>query len=58
MTSDLELIALRQQVGVLKPKNPRPKLSLWDRLIWLGLRGWWSKLASVLVVVKPETVVG
>jgi transposase InsO family protein len=54
----LELIALRQQVGVLKRKNPRPRLSLCDRLFWLGLRRGWSKWASVLVVVKPETVVG
>src|SRR5215831_16211141 len=53
----LELLALRQQVSVLKRKNPRPKLSLWDRLFWLGLRRWWSQWASVLVVVKPETVV-
>jgi len=34
----LELVALRQQVGVLKRKNPRPKLSRRDRLFWLGLR--------------------
>jgi hypothetical protein len=54
----LELVTLRQQVGVLKRKNPRPRLSLWDRLFWLSLRRWWSKWASVLVVVKPETVVG
>ena len=54
----LELVALRQQVGVLKCKNPRPQLSPWDRLFWLGLRRWWSKWARVLVVVKPETVVG
>jgi len=33
-------------------------LSLCDRLFWLGLRRWWSKWARVLVVVKPETVVG
>ena len=54
----LELVALRQQVGVLKGKNPRPRLSLCDRLFWLGLRRWWSHWASVLVIVKPETVVG
>ena len=54
----LELVALRQQVGVLKRKNPRPQLSPWDRLFWLALRRWWSKWTSVLVVVKPETVVG
>src|SRR6516164_9271822 len=54
----LELVALRQQVGVLKRKNLRPQLSPWDRLFWLGLRRWWSQWASVLVIVKPETVVG
>ena len=54
----LELVALRQQVGVLKRKNPRPRFSLWDRLFRLGLYRWWSKWASVLMVVKPETVAG
>lgn len=53
----LELAALRQQVGVLKRKNPRPKLSRWDRLFWLTLRRLWHNWASALVVVKPETVV-
>jgi hypothetical protein len=32
----LELVALRQQVGILKRKNPRPRLILWDRLLWLS----------------------
>ena|SRR5215467_8844086 len=54
----LQLVALRQQVGVLKRKNPRPRLSLWDRLFWLGLHRCWSQWASVLAIVKPETVVG
>src|SRR5215469_237406 len=54
----LELVALRQQVGVLKRKNPRPQLRLGDGLFWLGLRRWWSKWATVLTIVKPETVVG
>ena len=53
----LELAALRQQVGVLKRKNPRPKLSRWDRLFWLTLRRLWSNWASLLVIVNPETVV-
>ena len=34
----LEVIALRQQLGVLKRKNPRPRLHGWDRLFWIGLR--------------------
>lgn len=53
----LELAALRQQLGVLKRQNPRPKLSRWDRLFWMTLRRLWSTWASVLLIVKPETVV-
>jgi len=53
----LELAALRQQVGVLKRQNPRPKLSRWDRLFWMTLRRLWSRWARMLVIVKPETVV-
>src|SRR5215469_13632067 len=33
----LELVALRQQVGVLKRNKPQPLLSPWDRLFWIGL---------------------
>src|SRR5215472_16785073 len=53
----LELVALRQQVGVLKRKNPRPRLGRWYRLFWVALRRFWSRWAEVLIVVKPETVV-
>src|SRR5690349_15670386 len=53
----LEIIALRQQVVVLKRKNPRPRLSQWDRLFWVGLQRFRSRWAEALVVVKPETVV-
>src|SRR5262249_17269262 len=53
----LEIIALRQQVGVLKRKKPRPRLSQWDRLFWVALRRFWSRWAEALIVVKPETVV-
>jgi putative transposase len=54
----LEILALRQQVAVLKRKLPRPRLNPWDRLFWTTLRHVWSRWAEVLVVVKPETVVG
>jgi hypothetical protein len=46
----LEFIALRQQVGVLRRKNPRPRLNRGDRLSWLALRRRCSRWASVLVV--------
>ena len=54
----LEVLALRQQVAVLKRKRPRPKLNSWDRLFWTTLRQCWSRWPDVLVLVKPDTVVG
>ena len=54
----LEVLTLRQQVAVLKRKRPRPKLNCWDRLFWTALRQYWSRWMDVLVLVKPETVVG
>jgi hypothetical protein len=53
----LEILALRQQVAVLKRKRPRPKLTLMDRLFWTALRSGCSRWAEVLLIVKPETVV-
>lgn len=54
----LEVLALRQQVAVLKRKRPRPVLNSLDRLFWTSLRKFWSRWSDVLVIVKPETVVG
>jgi hypothetical protein len=54
----LELLALRQQVAVLKRKRPRPTLNSGDRLFWTTLRQFWSGWRDVLVIVKPETVIG
>ena len=44
-------------VVVLKRKNPRPRLSQWDRLFWVASRRFWSRWAEALIVVRPETVV-
>ena len=33
----LEIIALRQQLGVLKRKTPRPRLRMRDRIFWILL---------------------
>src|SRR4051794_21321278 len=54
----LEVLALRQQMGVLKRKRPRPRLSPLDRMSWTVLRTTWSHWRDALVIVKPETVVG
>ena len=48
---------MRQQVLVLKGKNPRPTLGRFDRLCWVALRRVWSRWTEVLVLVRPETVV-
>src|SRR5438067_1655986 len=54
----LEILALRRQVAVFKRKRPRPSLNSSDRLFWALLRRVWSGWKSVLIVVKPDTVVG
>jgi hypothetical protein len=53
----IEVLALRQQVAVLKRKRPRPVLNSWDRLFWTTLSHLWSRWSDVLVIVKPETVI-
>ena len=54
----LEVLALRQKVAVLKRKRPRPKLNSLDQLFWTTLRHCWSRWTEVLVIVKPDTVIG
>jgi len=53
----LEILALRQQIVVLKRKRPRPRLNQFDRLFWIILRRVWPRWTEVLLAVKPETVV-
>jgi hypothetical protein len=45
----LEILALRQQLAVLKPQRPRPSLNACDRLFWTTLR------ASGPVGPKPSS---
>jgi len=54
----LEVLAFRQQLAVLKRKRPRSALRLLDRLFWTVLRASWPRWKDVLLIVKPETVVG
>ena len=54
----LEVLALRQQVAVLKRKRPRPHLNRLDRLFWTTLRSVWPRWEDALVIVKPETIIG
>ncbi len=53
----LELLALRHQLGVLQRPVKRPKLTAGDRFLWAWLSGVWADWRSALVIVKPETVI-
>lgn len=53
----LENLALRQQLSVLKRRQPRPRLDLSDRLFWLLVRRYWSGWKQALRIVTPQTVV-
>ena len=38
----LEILALRQQIEILRRRNPRPKLRRTGRLFWIGLCRHWE----------------
>ena len=46
----------RQQLSVLKRRDPHPRLDLLDRFFWLLARRFWSGWKQALFVVTPETV--
>ena len=53
-----EILALRQQVAVLKRPRPRPSLRKADRVFWVILSCLWPGWRHALVIVRPETVIG
>ena len=53
----LEILALRHQLGVLQRSVKRPKLTPSDRLLWGTLATVWLNWCSALVIVRPETVI-
>jgi putative transposase len=54
----LEILALRHQLGVLQRSAKRPKLNPADRLLWAGLCQVWKDWRSRLFFVQPATVLG
>jgi len=55
---ELENLALRHQLGVLqRSARKRPRLTAGDRLLWVWLSRIWSDWRSVLVIVRPDTVI-
>jgi putative transposase len=54
----LEILALRHQLGVLQRSVKRPKLTASDRFLWAWLSATWRDWRSALILVQPETVIG
>jgi len=55
---ELELVALRHQVTVLRRQRPgQPRLFSADRLLWVWLYRIWPQVLNTMVLVKPATVV-
>jgi putative transposase len=52
----VEILALRHQLNVLRRSVHRPKLHSGDRWLWILLSRLWREWRSSLVIVKPETV--
>ena len=54
----LEILALRHQIGVLQRSVKRPKLTPADRLLWAWLCTVWKDWKSGVFIMKASTVVG
>lgn len=53
-----EVIALRHQLAVLHHQHGRrPRLQLFDRLLWTWLHRVWPRWRHSLLIVQPDTVV-
>ena len=54
----LEILALRHQLGILQRSVKRPILTLADRLLWAWLCAVWNDWQSSIFIVKAATVIG
>ncbi|HVC93396.1 MAG TPA: integrase core domain-containing protein [Pirellulales bacterium] len=53
----VEVLALKQQLAIYQRKHPHIRVWPRDRVFWTALSLLWGGWKSVLLVVKPETVV-
>ncbi len=53
----LENLALRQQLAMFERSHGRPKIADTDRAFWVALKDHLDHWVSILVVVKPSTVI-
>src|SRR5436309_1291931 len=54
----LEILALRHQIGVLQRSVKRPKLTAADRFLWAWLSSIWQDWRSGVFIIKASTVLG
>ena len=54
----LEILALRHQLGVLQRSVKRPKLTPADRFLWAWLSAVWNDWQSSVFIIKASTVIG
>jgi putative transposase len=54
----LEILALRHQIGILQRSVKRPKLTPADRLLWVWLCTLWQDWQSGVFIMKVSTVLG
>jgi transposase InsO family protein len=53
----VEILALRHQLGVLQRSVKRPKLTTADRLLWVWISTGWSEWRSSVFIVQAATVI-
>jgi len=53
----LEILALRHQLGVLPRSVKRPKLTAADRFLWAWLAAVWTDWQPSSIIIKPATVI-
>ena len=53
----IEVLALRHQLNILRRSVKRPRLTAADRFLWTRLSRFWTGWRSALLIVKPETVI-
>ena len=53
----IEVLAVRHPLNVLRRSVKRAKRTAADRLLWARLSRYWTGWRSALVIVKPETVI-
>jgi hypothetical protein len=54
----LEILALRHQLGVLQRSVKRPKLTSAGRFLWAWLSAVWNDWQSSVFIIKASTVIG